>query len=298
VKDYYSTLGVSEKATPEEIKKTYRKLAKEYHPDATGGDVKKGEKFKDISEAYGVLGDETKRSQYDQLRANPMAQNARWGGDTGVDIGDIFAQFFGGAARGGNGGTTFRVETFGDDGGGGGFGFGDIFGGGSRRRGGRRARAQELYVLELDLREAALGTTKTVQTPRGKAVTIRIPPGADEGSRLRAGDMSFEIHVRPHSDFRREGADIHSDLAISFDEAMLGAKVDVPTLDGRVALTIPPGTSSGATLRLRGKGASIARDGRGDHYVHVRIAVPKDLSPKARKLVEELAKETGFKPRR
>src|SRR5262249_43259016 len=165
MKDYYSTLGVSEGAGAEEIKKAYRKLAKEYHPDATGGDVKKGERFKDVSEAYSVLGDETKRSQYDQLRANPSAQNARWGGDTGVDIGDIFAQFFGGAARGGNG-AGFRVETFGDDGGGGGgFGFGDIFGGG-RRRGGRRARAQEVYALELELPEAALGTTKTLQTPR------------------------------------------------------------------------------------------------------------------------------------
>jgi molecular chaperone DnaJ len=292
VKDYYATLGVSEKASPEEIKKYYRKLAKENHPDATGGDAKKGERFKDISEAYGVLGDQTKRSQYDQLRANPMAQNARWGGDTGVDIGDIFAQFFGGAR--GNGGG-FRVETFTDDGGG--FGFGDLFGGASRRRGGRRARAQEIYGLELDLPEAALGTTKTVQTPRGKTVTIRIPPGADEGSRLRAGDMSVEIHVRPHPEFRREGNDIHSDLTIAFDEAMLGAKVDVPTLDGRVAVTIPPGTSSGAVLRLRGKGAGVPSGGRGDHYVHVRISVPKDLSPKARKLVEELAKETGFKAR-
>ena len=294
MKDYYATLGVSEKATPEEIKKSYRKLAKEYHPDATGGDAKKESRFKDVSEAYGVLGDQTKRSQYDQLRANPNAQNARWGGDTGVDIGDIFAQFFGGGARGN--GSGFRVETFTDDGGG--FGFGDLFGGGTRRRGGRRQRAQEIYALELELPEAALGTTKTVQTPRGKTVTIRIPPGADNGSRLRAGDMSFEIHVKPHPDFRREGADIHSDLTVSFDEALLGAKVDAPTLDGRVALTIPPGTSSGATLRLRGKGAAIPHHGRGDHYVHVQIAVPKDLSPKARKLVEELAKETGFKPRR
>src|SRR5262249_22410080 len=153
---------------------------------------------------------------------------------------------------------------------------------------GRRQRAQEIYVLELDLPEAALGTTKTVTTPRGKTVTIRIPPGAEEGSRLRAGDLAFEIHVRPHPQFHREGADIDSDLTISFDEAMLGAKVDVPTLDGRVALTIPPGTSSGATLRLRGKGAALTGGRRGDHYVHIQVAVPKDLSPRARKLVEEL----------
>ncbi len=302
MKDYYATLGVNEKSSPDEIKKAYRKLAKEYHPDATGGDPKKESKFKDISEAYSILSDDKKRSQYDQLRANPYAQGAQWGGDTGVDIGDIFAQFFGGAARGGNGSrphVEFHVGGMDEEP----MGFGDIFSafGGGRRRGGQKRQARrprEVYGLELDLREAALGAVKTIQTPNGKTATIRIPAGAQTGDRLRAGDISFEVAVQDDPELRREGADIHSDLTIGFDEAMLGAKVEVPTLDGRVAVTIPPGTSSGATLRLRGKGAGDRHGGRGDHYVHVRIAVPKELSPRARKLVEELAQETGFKPRR
>src|SRR5215510_11556363 len=111
MKDYYATLGVAETASATDIKKAYRRLAKEYHPDATGGDRKKESRFKDVSEAYSVLSDTEKRSQYDQLRKNPFAQGAEWGGETGVDIGDIFAQFFGGGARGNGGG--FRVETFG-----------------------------------------------------------------------------------------------------------------------------------------------------------------------------------------
>jgi DnaJ-class molecular chaperone len=299
MKDYYSTLGVSEGAAAEEIKKAYRKLAKQYHPDATGGDAKKGDRFKEISEAYSVLGDATKRSQYDQLRQNPQAQSAEWGGTTGVDISDIFAQFFGGGRAGGgrNGSgphVEWHVESMGGDQGG--SPFGDLFSsfGGGRRKGKRGAAAQrQVYLLELDFKEAALGAVKTVQPPSGQAVTIRIPPGAQEGTRLRAGDLSFQIVVRPHATLRREGNDIHSDVMVGFAEAMLGGKVDVETLDGKVALTVPHGTSSGATLRLRGKGAAAPGGARGDHYVHVGISVPKTLSPKARELVEELARETS-----
>src|SRR5215831_8690970 len=254
MKDYYATLGVAETASATDIKKAYRRLAKEYHPDATGGDRKKESRFKDVSEAYSVLSDTEKRSQYDQLRKNPFAQGAEWGGDTGVDIGDIFAQFFGGMG-GGRGGRPRR------NGGGGRVEFhefqmgeepflGGIFGGARRGRR-RRSEPQQLALLDLDLKEAALGTVKTVSV-FGKTMQVRIPSGVHDGARLRAGDVSFQIRVLPHPELRREGADIHSDLTIGFDEAMLGAKVDVPTLDGRVALTIPPGTSSGATLRLRG----------------------------------------------
>jgi DnaJ-class molecular chaperone len=304
VKNYYATLGVSETASEQEIKKAYRKLAKENHPDATGGDKKKGERFKEVSEAYSILSDKTKRSQYDQLRHNPQAQNAQWGGATGVDISDIFAQFFGGAAgrsAAGNarGGVHFRVEHFGE--GGGGFGdMFDMFGQQSRRRGRRAEPAAEparaTGVLELDFRDAALGGVKPIAVD-GKTLQIRIPPGVDNGSRLRAGDITFEIRVRPDATFRRDGPDIHSDLAISIDEAVLGAKIPVATLEAPVTVTVPPGTSSGATLRLRGKGVASTRGAHGDHYVHIRIAVPKQVSPRARELLEEFARVTGFKPR-
>jgi curved DNA-binding protein len=307
VKDYYSTLGVAEQASADEIKKAYRKLAKQNHPDATGGDVKKGERFKEISEAYSVLSDATKRSQYDQLRQNPYAQNAEWGNGTGVDIGDIFAQFFGGGARvraGAPGGAGPHVEFHSFSGGEEApEGFGDLFemfGGGApgRRRGRRSAgRARQLALLELELPEAALGTIKTVQVG-GQTLQVRIPPGVEDGARLRAGDTSFQIRVRPHAQLRREGADIHTELPISVTEALLGAKIDVPTLDGGVALTVPAGTSSGAKLRLRGKGAALPRGGRGDQYVHIRITAARELSARARQLVEQLAEEPDFKVRR
>jgi molecular chaperone DnaJ len=301
MKDYYSTLGVSEKASADEIKKAYRRLAKENHPDATGGDKKKGERFKEVSEAYGVLSDTEKRAQYDQLRANPAAQNAEWGGATGVDLGDIFAQFFGGqrghSKNGAGPGYSIHVEEFGD---GGGFGgFGDLFGGftgrGARRRGAPRP-PRERALLELDLREAALGTVKSLRW-KGETMKVRIPAGVDTGARLRVGELSVEIRVRPDPQLRREGADIHSDVPIAFEEAALGARVEVPTLDGPVALTIPPGTSSGQTLRLRGKGVVTEPGSRGDQYVHVHIVVPPKLSPRARELLEQFQRETNFKPR-
>lgn len=321
MKDYYAALGVSESASADEIKKAYRKLAKENHPDATGGDARKSDKFKEASEAYGVLSDETKRSQYDQIRKNPFAQNAEFGGDTGIDIGEIFAQFFGGGVgRGGRRGTgragnsrvSFDFGDFGNYGQGQGQGmpggdfFSDMFGGGRGGRqggqpgqAGRRGRARQaaqISLLELDLREAVLGTVKTLTVGRD-TVQVRIPPGVSDGTRLRAGDLSLEIRVRPHPQFRREGADLHHDLAISVGEALLGGKVEVPTIDGKVAMSIPAGTSSGATLRLRGKGVAHANGTRGDQLVHIRIVVPREISPQVRKLAEELEAAMAFRPR-
>jgi curved DNA-binding protein len=309
VKDYYATLGVAESASADEIKKAYRKKAKEYHPDATGGDTKKESRFKEVSEAYSVLSDKQKREQYDQLRKNPYAQGAQWGGDTGIDISEIFAQFFGGGARGRSGwagaggpGVQFRVEHAGGNEMGGADFFSDLFSGGAGARTGRAgrrraSRERPVGLLELDLREAALGAVKTV-TLDGHTQTIRIPPGANNGARLRAGDQAYEIRVRPDAELRREGTDIHSDLTVGVDEAILGARVDVRTLDGTVSLIIPPGTSSGATLRLKGKGAYAAgRPDRGDQYVHIRIAVPKSVTPEAGELIRQFAAKTGFRPR-
>jgi DnaJ-class molecular chaperone len=237
--DYYKALGVSERATADEIKKAYRKLAKANHPDSTGGDKTKESRFKDISNAYDVLGDAKKRATYDQIRAGgyspagagpagAYAYTTQGGGPGVFDLNDLFGQFFGGQRPGGR----VRVERV------------DFEDGGPRRR----------------------------------------PPTAP------VDDAEFEAKVKAAdgSWLRGEGNDVHSDLRISFDRAILGTVASVATIDGKADVKVPPGTSSGRKLRLRGKGI-VDRSGRaGDHYVTVQIDVPKDLDDEAKKLLVQL----------
>jgi DnaJ-class molecular chaperone len=219
--DYYKVLGVSEKATADEIKKAYRKLAKANHPDSTGGDKAKEKRFKEISNAYDVLGDEKKRKQYDAIRAGGFRPDlgggggtytytARGGGPGVFDLGDLFSQFFGGQQGPGRG--RVRVEHV------------DFDDGYSRQR---RAGAED----------------------------------AEFESKVRASDGSW---------LRVEGNDVHSDVRISFDRAILGTVATVPTIDGKAEVKVPPGTSSGKKLRLRGKGVPGRSGQPGDHYVTVR----------------------------
>ncbi|NVB78526.1 MAG: J domain-containing protein [Kofleriaceae bacterium] len=245
--DYYKVLGVSEKATADEIKKAYRKLAKANHPDSTGGDKAKEKRFKEISNAYDVLGDDKKRKQYDSIRAGGFRPDLGGGGvhytthqgGPGVfDLGDLFSQFFGGAAGGSArpGGGRVRVERFDDD----------AVGGGPRRR---RAPSAEDAEFE---------------------------------SKVRASDGSW---------LRVEGSDVHSDVRISFDRAILGTVATVPTVDGKAEVKVPPGTSSGKKLRLRGKGVP-GRSGQvGDHYITVQIDVPRDLDEETKKLLISLVQK-------
>lgn len=314
MKDLYKILGVPENADQATIKKAYRKLAKEVHPDVTGGDKRKTERFKEISEAYGVLGDEQKRAEYERLKQAPVRPD---GMPEGFDP-EIFARTFGGGRAGGRGGVHFSGD-FGDLG----DVFGSLFGDQARARGraggsagdplGRgRARpsrgADMLGNLEISFAEAALGARRTVPTGTGESVEMQIPPGVESGGRLRvpgqgapppqksgaAGDLYLDIVVKPDPHLRRNGADIELDLPTSVSEAVLGAKVSVPTVEGPVTLTVPPGTSSGSRLRLRGRGIKKPDGTRGDQFCRIEIVVPR-LRPdevEIRKLFEEIAQRT------
>jgi molecular chaperone DnaJ len=232
--DYYKALGVSANASADDIKRAYRKLAKANHPDSTGGDKAKESRFKDISNAYDVLGDAKKRALYDEIRANGGMRQGFPGGYTytsqgpgpGVfDLGDLFSQFFGGGnSRGGR----VRVEQVDMD-----------------ARSGRRREVQD----------------------------------AEFEQKVKASDGTW---------LRVEGADVASDIRISFDRAMLGTVATVATIDGRAEVKIPPGTSSGKKLRLRGKGMPDGSGHAGDHYVTVQIDVPHDLDDEAKKLLIQL----------
>ncbi|HVV51571.1 MAG TPA: J domain-containing protein [Polyangia bacterium] len=305
MKDLYKMLGVAEDADEAAIKKAYRKLAKEFHPDITGGDKRKTERFKEVNEAYDVLGDAKKRREYDRLRHAPVRPD---GMPEGFDA-ESFAQTFG-RSRAGAGG----VEVNGD------FDIGDIFAslfGGGAAGGGfdpRRARtrptrgADVAGRLEVTFVESALGGKRTVRTGSGSTVEVNIPPGVENGGRLRLpgqgapaparngtpGDLYLDIEVRADPHLRRRGPDIELDLPVTFAEAALGAKIEVPTVEGRVTVTVPPGTSSGARLRLRGRGVKNADGTRGDQLCRVEIVTPK-IKPddaESRKLIEELAQRT------
>ena len=310
MKDLYKTLGVAENADDASIKKAYRKLAKEYHPDVTGNDKKKTERFKEINEAYAVLGEPQKRKEYDRLKHAPMRPD---GMPEGFDA-DAFARTFGGA-RATAGGVEFGDFDVSDI-------FASLFGGASGGRatqswGGRvrprQARGADVIgQLPVTFAEAALGTKRTVRTGGGNTVEITVPPGVENGGRLRVpgkgaaapssggvpGDLYLDLDVRPDTHLRRAGDDIELDLPVTISEAVLGAKVEVPTIEGPVTVTIPPGTSSGARLRLRGRGIKRSDGTRGDQIARVEIVAPK-IKPEdaeTRKLFEEIAARTAQPP--
>jgi DnaJ-class molecular chaperone len=295
-RDFYQTLGVQEKATPEEIKKAYRGLAKKFHPDVTGGDKAKEARFKEVSEAYETLGDEKKRAAYDAERKNPFAGMGgaprgaggnpfRGGGGQRVDLNDLFSR--GGAPGAGGGG-------FGDL-------FSELFSGGAAARAAPRG-ADVHAKLEVDLPVAALGGEVAIVVD-GKRWNVKVPAGIEEGQTIRLsgkgqpgragpGDLLLELHVRPHAQLRRSGADLEVDVPISVEQAVLGGKADVTTLEGRVQLTVPAGTSSGVKMRLRGKGVPKKDGSRGDLYAVAQIVLPKEIPPRAKELIAEFAKLT------
>jgi len=291
-KDYYTILGVPKGASDEEIKKAYRKLAREFHPDLHPDKKKEMEaKFKEINEAYQVLGDPKKRSEYDLT------------GQTGFNSG------IGGPGYGPQGGVHFEDLGFG------GFEdiFGEVFGRGSRRRGPQRGADLE-YRLDLDFLQAIRGTDvkTTISRSTGtESLTVKIPPGVRTGSRVRVagkgesgfnggppGDLFIETSVRSHPYFRRDDFDIYIDVPITLKEALLGAEIEVPTVDGHTKIKIPAGTQGGQKLRIRGKGVASARGERGNQYVTVNIAVPKNIDERSRELIEEFSRLNPHDPRR
>jgi curved DNA-binding protein len=303
-RDLYAVLGVAKGADADAVRTAYRQLARKHHPDLNPGDAKAEDRFKEISEAYAVLSDAEKRAAYDEF------------GEASLQAG-----FDAAAAREATRMGGFR--GFGGGGGGGSEGFGmdfeDLLGGMFGARGGRRGRGvpgDDLELaLELEFLVAVNGTTKQISVtrpdrngqPRVERVTVRIPPGVDDGGRIRlpgkggdgrggapAGDLYARIRVRPHAYFRRDGRNLQLDLPVSIGEATLGARIEIPTLEGRAIVTVPAGCDSGRRLRLRGKGIADPKSGaRGDLYATVQIRVPVGLDAEAR---EKLASLAAFDP--
>lgn len=297
-RDYYEILGVDRSASEKEITAAYRRLAKKHHPDNNPGDAAAEARFKEVSEANAVLSDPEQRSQYDQARE--MFARGTFVGDPG------------------GGAQYVRIDDLGDLGdlfGGGLFGgLGDLFGAGGRRAQSRSRRGGDVEAeVTLSFHEAVQGATRTltVQAAEGRRqVTVKIPAGVNDGARIRlrgqgqpglqggpAGDLYVRVHAGSHPLFTRSGRDLKVRLPVSFTEAALGADIGAPTLEGKVTLRVPPGTSSGRTFRVKGKGVATAK-GTGDLLVTVEVAVPEDLSPEARSLLEQLRRvEAGHNPR-
>ncbi len=316
-KDYYDVLGVSKTASADEIKSAFRKMARKYHPDATKNDPKSTERFKEAQEAYEILSDATKRRNYDEFGHAGVG-----GAPSGADPFEAYRRAQqgrgGGSRRSWQGGPGVSVEDF--DLGGGDIGsvFEELFG--ARRGGGRGGRARQNpfqergadieHPVTLSFEQAAQGTNLPLQINRdGKIETIdvRIPGGVKDGSRVRvkgqgqrgngeSGDLYIVTSVSPHPYFRRDGLDVHLDLPISLYEAAFGAKVDVPTLEGKRTLTIPPGTSSGAKLRIKGHGIARGEE-KGDQIVITRVMIPKTLDEEDQKALEKIAAKHPLNPR-
>ncbi len=305
-RDYYQVLGVSPTASQEEIRKAHRKLVRQYHPDANRDNPEAAEKFREVQEAYDVLSDVEKRRQYDQFG------HAGVHGAEAAREADPFEAFR--RANAGRGSRSWKaspnvtVEDF-DFGTGGGFGdiFEQFFGGRGRRARvePNKQRGSDIeHAVTISFEQAARGCTIPLQLNReGRIETIdlKIPAGVKDGSRVRlrgkgqpgvgggpSGDLYITTRVVDHPYFRRDDLDVYMDLPVSIYEAILGAKVDVPTLDGKVTLTIPPGTSSGAKLRIKQRGIRRGNE-QGDQFVVVRIIVPKNMSEQDKMLIEQLA---------
>jgi DnaJ-class molecular chaperone len=309
--DPYTTLGVSKTASEDEIRKAYRDLAKKLHPDLNPGDATAAERFKAVSAAYDILKDPEKRARYDrgeidasgaeraqQRYYRDYAEQAgagRYQSSAGFqdfgDFSDIFSDLFGrGGAQGGAGGFA-----------------------GGHRGASFRAKGQDVrYRLEVEFLDAVKGATTRITAPDGRTLDLKIPPGMQDGKTLRlkgegapgvgggaSGDALVEVTVKPHAYFARENDDILLDLPISIDEATLGAKVEAPTIDGRVSLTVPAGASSGQVLRLRGKGVKAATGvGRGDQLVRLLIVSPPEVDEELKSFMEKWRADHGYDPRK
>ena len=288
-KNYYETLGVPESADEQTIKKAYRELAKKYHPDRHRGDKIAEEKFKDISEAYGVLSDPQKKAQYDQMRRFGGSFNGSFQNIHFDDLSSIFNR----ANRG------RRTTGFG--------GLGDLF---SEFFSGHDdsdyATPGEDIAAEITVPfDTAIHGGSQMIYVDGKQISVKIPPMVDEGKKIRlrgqgrrgfggvAGDLIITVHIAPHPLFRRVGLDVYSTAGVSFITAALGGKVRVPTFQrGEVELKIPAGTQPGKKFKLKGMG--LEKDGRkGDHYVEIAVTIPEHLSVRAKSLLQQLAEELG-----
>jgi DnaJ-class molecular chaperone len=301
--DLYSTHGVPKTASAEDITKAYRKLAKKLHPDLNPGDKAAEEKFKKVTAAYDILGDAEKRGRYDRGEIDASGQETpqqRYyreyaGGEDGAryrstagfeDIGafsDLFGDLFGerGGMRGGRGGARFSMRG-----------------------------SDSQYRLDVDFLDAVNGTKTRITLPDGGTLDVTIPPGVTDGQALRLrgkgnpgigegepGDALIEIHVRPNPVFKREGNDIVVEVPITFDEAVLGGKIEVPTIGGRVFATVPPGSNTGQTLRLKGRGIK-TKGSAGDQLVKLSVVLPDRIDDDLKRFAETWREAHRYDPRR
>jgi len=302
-KDFYKVLGVSKDVSEADLKKTYRKLARKYHPDSNPGDAAAESKFKEISEAYSVLSDPEERKEYDQIRA--MGSGARFtapGGGAGAGgFDDVFGGMFG---QGGNQRYTFQQGGEFDD------VFGGLFGngrfgtttGGYRGYGGPSRGRDVTAHTTIDFVTATRGETITLQASDGKPIKVKIPAGVSDGQKIKLrgkgqpspdggepGDIVLTVTVRKHPVFERDGLNLRVNVPVTFAEAALGATIEVPTLGGDpVKLRVAPGTPSGRVLRVKGRGVETSK-GTGDLLAVVQVAVPSHLSGEAKEALEAFA---------
>ena len=283
-KDYYQILGLTKSASEAEIKKAYRKLALQYHPDKNKGDKVMEEKFKEVTKAYEVLSDPSKKQTYDQFGEAAFEQ-----GGPGASGGNPFAGGFGGqtgpfsytySSNNGNfdfGGSSDPFEIF------------EQFFGGANPFG--RSARRPTYSLTITFMEAVKGVEKKVNLG-GSVKTIKIPQGVDDGSRIRFDETDVVLEVTPHKKFKRQGFDIITEEEISFPRATLGDTLEVETVQGKVSIKIPAGTQAETLIRLRGKGVKMLRgSGFGDHYVRIKITTPKNLTGRQKELLKEFEGE-------
>lgn len=294
--DLYATLGVSRDASQEDIKRAYRRLAKELHPDLNPDKPDVAERFKKVTAAYDILSDPEKRARYDRGEIDATGQERpqyRYYRDFAEDPGAT--RFY---TREGFAGAD-ELHDF----------FESLFGGRGFRM---RARGADVsYTLPISFMEAAKGARKRVTVGDGRTIDLTIPPGVHDRQTLRLrgqgmpgfdggppGDAYVELHIQPHPFFRRKDHNIHLDLPITLAEAVLGGKVEVPTIDGPVTMTVPKGSNTGTVLRLRGRGIVDQRSGqRGDQYVHLQVVLPKTPDPELEEFARRWAADHDYDPR-
>ena len=300
--DPYKVLGVNRSASDEEIKRAYRKLAKKLHPDLNPGDKKIESQFKETTAAYDFLSDPDKRRKYDRGEIDESGQprGTRYSGRPSGNSGGQQQRRGRGFGFGIEDDADFSEDLFSDF-----FGFGK--GGDSIKLKG----ADVSYQVRVPFLEAVLGTKQRLQLADGKNLEVQLPPGTDTGQTLRlkgqglpgrggapAGDAFIEVTVEPHPIFSRDGNDILVELPITLYEAVLGATINVPTIDGKVSVKVPAGANSGTQLRLRGKGVQAGKGGaRGDQYVRLVVVLPKEVDPDLRDEIEKSAKTHPYKVR-
>ncbi|CAM3243583.1 Chaperone protein DnaJ [Arthrobacter ulcerisalmonis] len=303
-KDFYAILGIAKDASDADIKKAYRKLARQHHPDTNAGNPASEKKFKDISEAYSVLSDADQRQQYDAIRA--MGGGARFapGGNAGGSGG--FEDMFGGLFNGNTGRQPGGVNP---SSGGIPPEFADLFGGGFGGQPGFQQRrpqkgADRTATTSISFSGSIRGTTIGLREPNGEVIDVRVPAGIKDGQKVRVrgkgqpgaagnGDLMVAVSVKPHDFYTRDGDNLRIHVPVTFPEAALGADIEVPTLDGeKVRVRVPAGTPSGRTLRVKGKGVTTSK-ATGDLLVTIDVAVPKNLSKDAEAAVKAFAEATS-----